>query len=97
MCQWCEHKGDTWEEGCMEAGVIVPISQKGKLRSCKLSGSVWSQDPLTRTDTHSSTRTKDPSKGTLLESPPLGVSSSTHQWLQTHFQSVPRAPPADVS
>lgn len=40
MRQWCERKGDTWEEGCAEAGVIVPISQKGKLGPCKLSGSI---------------------------------------------------------
>lgn len=82
---------------CTEEGVIVPISQKGKLRSCKLSGSLWSWDPLTRTATHSSIRTKDPSKGTLLESPLSGASSSIRQWLQAYFQSVPRAPPEDVS
>ena len=74
---------------CAEAGVIVPISQIGKLRSCKLSVSFWSQDPLTRTATHSSTRTKDPSKGTLLKSPLLGTSSSSSIHPSIIFRVLP--------
>lgn len=88
MCLWCESKGDTWEEDVRRQGSSCPFHRKAN-RSCKLSGSFWSRDPLSRTATRSSTRTKNPSKGTLLESPLLGASLSSSIHPSIIFRVLP--------